>query len=88
MFSVANPFSSYSVLSPTPSRGTLGRDVHAGSDNSVGYIHVPDMDEGGYADFHRLFLLESQRDALIVDVCAGVPLCHGDCVRAPLPWRG
>lgn len=42
--------------------------VHGKSGGTVGYVHVPDMDEAGFAEFHRLFLLESQREALIVDI--------------------
>ena len=42
--------------------------VHAASDGRVGYVHVPDMGPGGYAEFHRGFLAESDRPALIVDV--------------------
>jgi tricorn protease len=42
--------------------------VHAATDGRVGYIHVPDMGPDGYAEFHRGFLVEYDRDALIVDV--------------------
>lgn len=34
----------------------------------VGYVHVPDMGPGGFAEFHRDFIRESERDALLVDV--------------------
>jgi tricorn protease len=34
----------------------------------VGYIHIPDMGPWGYAEFHRSYLAEYDRDALIVDV--------------------
>ncbi|MBI4566824.1 MAG: PD40 domain-containing protein [Planctomycetes bacterium] len=34
----------------------------------VGYLHIPDMGPRGYAEFHRAYLTESERDALIVDV--------------------
>lgn len=44
------------------------RAVHDATDNRVGYIHVPDMGPDGYAEFHRGFLVEHDRDALIVDV--------------------
>jgi tricorn protease len=44
------------------------RKVHAATDGRVGYIHVPDMGAEGYAEFHRAFLVEFDRDALIVDV--------------------
>ena len=42
--------------------------VHDATDGRVGYIHVPDMGAEGYAEFHRAFLVEYDRDALIVDV--------------------
>jgi tricorn protease len=42
--------------------------VHQATDGRVGYIHVPDMGPDGYAEFHRAFLVEYDRDALIVDV--------------------
>src|SRR5437870_1434268 len=44
------------------------RNVHQATDGRVGYIHVPDMGPDGYAEFHRAFLIEYDRDALIVDV--------------------
>jgi len=44
------------------------RKVHQATDGRVGYIHVPDMGADGYAEFHRGFLVEYDRDALIVDV--------------------
>jgi tricorn protease len=44
------------------------RKVHDATDGRVGYIHVPDMGPEGYAEFHRAFLVEFDRDALIVDV--------------------
>ena len=42
--------------------------VHQATEGRVGYIHVPDMGAEGYAEFHRSFLAEYDRDALIVDV--------------------
>jgi len=42
--------------------------VHEVSGGRVGYVHVPDMMIDGYAEFHRGYLAESQRDALILDV--------------------
>ncbi|SDG73619.1 tricorn protease [Sinosporangium album] len=38
------------------------------SGDRIGYIHVPDMGPDGYAEFHRGFLTEYDREALIVDV--------------------
>ena len=34
----------------------------------VGYVHVPDMGPHGFAEFHRYFSTECDRDGLIVDV--------------------
>jgi tricorn protease len=42
--------------------------VHKATDGKIGYLHIPDMDSGGYAEFYRGFLAELQRDGLIVDV--------------------
>jgi tricorn protease len=44
------------------------RKVHEVTGGRVGYIHVPDMGPDGYAEFHRGFLVEFDRDALIIDV--------------------
>jgi tricorn protease len=38
------------------------------SDGRFGYLHVPDMVSGGWADFHRDLHTEMVRDALIVDL--------------------
>ncbi len=42
--------------------------VHAATGGRVGYVHVPDMGPRGYAEFHRGFLAEVDREGLIVDV--------------------
>jgi tricorn protease len=42
--------------------------VHEATGGRVGYIHVPDMMWDGFAEFHRSFLIEYDRDGLIVDV--------------------
>lgn len=42
--------------------------VHRETNGRVGYVHIPDMGPGGYADFHRDYLVECTRDALVVDV--------------------
>jgi tricorn protease len=42
--------------------------VHEQSKGKVGYFHLPDMMAAGYAEFHRYFSAECDRDALIVDV--------------------
>ncbi len=44
------------------------RAVHEATAGKVGYLHIPDMGPAGYAEFHRGFLPEADRDALIVDV--------------------
>ena len=44
------------------------RWVHDQSNNRVGYLHLPDMMSAGFAEFHRYFKAECDRDALIVDV--------------------
>lgn len=42
--------------------------VHEATNSQVGYIHVPDMGSAGYAEFHRGYLAEVDKPALIVDV--------------------
>ncbi|HLV82051.1 MAG TPA: S41 family peptidase [Chthonomonadaceae bacterium] len=42
--------------------------VHQATNGRVGYVHIPDMGARGYAEFHRTYLAEVGRDALIVDV--------------------
>ncbi|MCX8005506.1 MAG: S41 family peptidase, partial [Burkholderiaceae bacterium] len=42
--------------------------VHERSGGRVGYLHLPDMQSAGFAEFHRYFAAECDRDALIVDV--------------------
>ena len=42
--------------------------VHEETDGRAGYVHVPDMGAHGYAEFHRSYLSEIGRDALIIDV--------------------
>lgn len=44
------------------------RWVHAESKGRVGYFHLPDMQSAGFAEFHRYFTSECDRDALIIDV--------------------
>jgi tricorn protease len=34
----------------------------------AGYVHIPDMGPVGYAEFHRSFLEEVDRDGLVIDV--------------------
>ena len=47
---------------------TNRRRVHEATNGRVGYVHIPDMGVSGYAEFHRGYLAEVDRDALIVDV--------------------
>ena len=42
--------------------------VHAKSNGRVGYFHLPDMQSAGFAEFHRYFGVECDREALIVDL--------------------
>ena len=42
--------------------------VHERSNGRVGYFHLPDMMAAGFAEFHRYFGTECERDALVVDV--------------------
>ena len=42
--------------------------VHEESQGRVGYLHLPDMQAAGFAEFHRYFAGESDREALIVDL--------------------
>jgi tricorn protease len=44
------------------------RWVHEQSKGRVGYVHLPDMMSAGYAEFHRYFILECERDGMIIDV--------------------
>jgi len=42
--------------------------VHDQTGGRVGYVHIPDMGPWGFSEFHRGYLSEFNRDALIVDV--------------------
>jgi tricorn protease len=42
--------------------------VHDRTGGRVGYVHIPDMGPWGFAEFHRGYLGEFERDGLIVDV--------------------
>ena len=46
------------------------RHVHERTSGKVGYLHVPDMVSGGWAQLHRDLRTEMSRDGLIVDVRA------------------
>ena len=42
--------------------------VHAQTDGRIGYLHVPDMMSGGWAQVHRDLRVEVTREGLILDV--------------------
>ena len=42
--------------------------VHAKTNGRVGYLHIPDMQFQGIAEFHRGFLSQTDKAALIIDV--------------------
>ncbi len=42
--------------------------VHEGTGGRVGYVHIPNMGPDGFAEFHRYYPVEVERDGLIVDV--------------------
>lgn len=42
--------------------------VHQKTGGRVGYVHIPDMGAHGFAEFHRYFRAECEREGLIVDV--------------------
>jgi tricorn protease len=44
------------------------RIVHEATGGRCGYVHIPNMGTTGFAEFHRSYLAEVARDALIVDV--------------------
>jgi tricorn protease len=47
---------------------TNRRRVHDATQGRIGYVHIPDMGPNGFAEFHRLWLVEVAHDGLIVDV--------------------
>jgi tricorn protease len=42
--------------------------VHELSKGRLGYLHIPNMSAGGFAEFHRGYYSEVERDGLVVDV--------------------
>jgi len=44
------------------------RRVREETGGKIGYVHIPDMGSDGFAEFHRTYLNEYDRDGLIVDV--------------------
>lgn len=47
---------------------TNRKQISEQSKGKIGYIHIPDMGPFGYAEFHRSYLAEYDRDGIIVDV--------------------
>lgn len=61
------------LVDATPARyrewvETNRRIVHERTNGRVGYVHIPDMGPPGYAEFHRYYLSEVERDGLVIDV--------------------
>ena len=42
--------------------------VHEKSGGKFGYVHIPNMGAIGYAEFHRYYLAEVDREGLVIDV--------------------
>ncbi len=42
--------------------------VHEKTGGTVGYVHIPDMGPFGFAEFHRHYMAEVNRQGLIIDV--------------------
>ena len=55
------------------------QQVHSQTKGQIGYVHIPDMGVAGYAEFHRAYLAEVERTALIIDV-----RCNGGGNVSPL----
>ncbi len=54
--------------------------VHEKTQGNIGYIHIPDMSVEGFSEFHRAYLMECEKDGLIIDVRFN----GGGCVSALL----
>ena len=48
--------------------GTNRQKVLDTTGSQAGYLHIPDMGPRGWSEFHRSYLSEMERDALVVDV--------------------
>ena len=46
---------------------TNRRKVRQATGGRAGYLHIPDMGPRGWAEFHRSYLSEVERDALVID---------------------
>ena len=44
------------------------RTVHAASDGAIGYIHTPDLEASGLGFFLREYMVESAKEALVIDL--------------------
>ncbi len=55
------------------------KQIHQNTEGQIGYVHIPDMGVAGYAEFHRSYLAEVDRTALIIDV-----RCNGGGNVSPL----
>lgn len=72
----ASPYKLVTVCTLSDERGARYRawvnknraQVHAATNGRVGYVHIPDMAPQGYAEFHRGYLAEIDKEALIIDV--------------------
>jgi tricorn protease len=42
--------------------------VHKVSGGRLGYLHIPDMGPRGFSEFHRYYILEVERDGLVIDI--------------------
>ncbi|MHC4391428.1 MAG: S41 family peptidase [Planctomycetota bacterium] len=42
--------------------------VHEKSKGRAGYVHIPDMSPRGFAEFHRYYLAELDREGLVIDI--------------------
>ncbi|MEW6042456.1 MAG: S41 family peptidase, partial [Elusimicrobiota bacterium] len=42
--------------------------VHRATKGKAGYLHIPDMGPRGFSEFHRAYLTEIEKPALIIDV--------------------
>lgn len=77
-FAGAEPGSSRTITVKTLAGETVARyrdwveanraKVLEATGGRVGYLHIPDMSPRGYAEFHRYYAVEVEKEALIVDV--------------------
>jgi len=69
-----------------------GRIAREKSKGKVGYVHVPDCMELGYAEFYRYFRRECDREALIIDVRCNTGGCIAELLlrqfhNIPIGWN-